>query len=227
MLYPPLLIATNNLHKVIELRRLLKGLPYRIVAPQEMGLVLEVEEDGASYRENAALKARAFAQAAGMISLADDSGIEVEALGGRPGVLSARYGDSEAPEPQAADEGSPALYPGVRLLLQEMRDVLWEERACRYVSAIAVVQPEAKGSIQGVEIFEGACSGMVAWEPVGAHGFGYDPIFYSSAHGLTMAQMSPEMKDQFSHRGQAVRNAAELLSRLALASTSRPSRAVQ
>ena len=227
MLYPPLLIATNNLHKVIELRRLLKGLPYRIVAPQEMGLALEVEEDGATYGENAALKARAFAQAGGMVSLADDSGIEVEALGGRPGVLSARYGDSEALEPQAADEGSPALYPGVRRLLQELRDVPWEQRACRYVSAIAVAWPEAEGPVQHVEVFEGACSGMVAWEPVGTHGFGYDPIFYSPAHGLTMAQTSPEIKDQFSHRGQAVRKAAELLSRLALASASSPSRAVQ
>ena len=192
---PALLLATSNPHKVAELRRLLVEVPFRVVTPRDLGLALEVEEDGATFRDNAIKKARAFAEASGVLSLADDSGIEVEALDGRPGVRSARYGGSKA-----TDEGR------VRLLLQELREVPWEQRACRYVAVVAVARPGGEA-----DVFEGTCSGMVAREPAGTGGFGYDPIFYVPDHGLTVAQMPPETKDRISHRGHAVRQAAEAL----------------
>ncbi len=111
---PALLLATSNPHKVAELRRLLVEVPFRVVTPRDLGLALEVEEDGATFRDNAIKKARAFAEASGVLSLADDSGIEVDALDGRPGVQSARYGG-----PEVTDEGR------VRLLLRELREVPW------------------------------------------------------------------------------------------------------
>ncbi len=194
-----LLIATNNPHKRAELQRLLGALPYRVVTPRDLGLKLEVTEDGTTYAENATLKARAFAHASGMLSLADDSGIEVAALDGRPGIHSARYGG-----PEASDEDR------VVLLLQELRDVPWEARGCHFVASIALAWPEGR-----LETFEGACEGMVAWEPVGDNGFGYDPIFHSPEHRMTVAQMPPEMKDGMSHRGRAVRQAAGLLRNIA------------
>ena len=112
---------------------------------------------------------------------------------------SARYGG-----PEASDRDR------VVLLLEELRDVPWERRGCRFVACIALAWPEGR-----LETFEGTCEGMVAWEPVGANGFGYDPIFYSPQHRMTVAQMPPELKDGMSHRGQAVRQAAELLRNLA------------
>jgi XTP/dITP diphosphohydrolase len=195
---PTLLLATNNPHKVAELQRLLEEQPYRIVTPAELGLALEVIEDGATYAENAAKKAHAFAQAASMLSLADDSGIEVDALDGRPGIYSARYGGQGASDKNR-----------VELLLLELHDMPRERRGCRYVALIALAWPDGR-----LESFEGVCEGMVAWKPEGANGFGYDPIFYSPAHGMTVAQMPPELKDRISHRGQATRLAARLLRNL-------------
>ena len=200
---PALLIGTGNPHKVAELQRLLGELPYRIVTPAELGLALEVVEDGATYAENAALKARAFAQASSMLSMADDSGIEVDALDGRPGIYSARYGGPEASDKDRVD-----------LLLRELHDVPRERRGCRYAASIALAWPDGR-----LESFEGVCEGMVAWKPEGANGFGYDPIFYSPAHSMTVAQMPPELKDRISHRGQAARLAAEFLQSLSPATT--------
>ena len=195
---PTLLLATNNPHKVAELQRLLGELPYRIVTPAEVGLALEVVEDGATYAENATLKARVFAQASRMLSMADDSGIEVDALDGRPGIYSARYGGPEASNKDR-----------VELLLRELHDMPRERRGCRYVALIALAGPDGR-----LESFEGVCEGMVAWKPEGPNGFGYDPIFYSPAHGMTVAQMPPELKDRISHRGQAARLAAGFLRNL-------------
>ena len=200
---PALLIGTGNPHKVAELQRLLGELPYRIVTPAELGLALEVVEDGATYAENAALKARAFAQASSMLSMADDSGIEVDVLDGRPGIYSSRYGGPEASDKDRVD-----------LLLRELHDVPREQRGCRYVASIALAWPDGR-----LESFEGVCEGMVAWKPEGANGFGYDPIFYSPAHSITVAQMPPELKDRISHRGQAARLAAEFLQSLSPATT--------
>ncbi len=191
-----LLMATNNAHKVTEFRRLLSGLPFELVTPKEIGLDLDVVEVGATFRENAALKAHAFAKASGLPSLADDSGIEVDALGGRPGVQSARYGG-----PGLSDEDR------ARLLLGELDGVPDEKRTCRYRVALVLASPD--GSEQAVE---GTCEGRVAGSPAGAGGFGYDPIFFVPSHGQTIAQMGPEAKDAISHRGKAARALAKLLS---------------
>ena len=195
MIAPRLLVATNNAHKVTELRRLLGNAPYELVTPADLGLVIEVVEDGGTFRENAAKKAHAFSEASGLLALADDSGIEVDALGGRPGVHSARYGGPGLTDDQR-----------VRVLLHELADVSDPERACRYRVVLALAD------LDGSEQFaEAACEGMVAREPLGTNGFGYDPVFYIPAYGRTIAQLEPPQKDAISHRGQAARAMAELL----------------
>jgi XTP/dITP diphosphohydrolase len=187
-----LLIATNNAHKVRELRRLLDGAPYDVVTPADLGIALDVVEDGETFQANASLKAHAFAKASGLPSLADDSGIEVDALEGRPGVRSARY-------------GGPGLSDDDRLhhLLDEMGSVPDGIRTARYRVVLVLAHPT--GSERSVD---GVCEGRIAHAPVGADGFGYDPIFLprdETASGRTMAELTPIEKDAISHRGRAVR----------------------
>ena len=172
-----LLLATNNGHKLRELRRLLAHLPLALLTPADLGLRLEPAEDGATYEANALAKARAFAGASGLPALADDSGIEVDALGGRPGLHSARYGGSGL-----TDENR------VALLLRELADVPDGERTA-----------------------EGWCEGTVARSPDGTGGFGYDPVFFVPALGVTMARLSDQEKDAISHRGNAARALAPVL----------------
>jgi len=192
---PKLLLATNNLGKARELAALLGGVPYIVTTPQEEGITLDVDETGATFEENAALKARAFAAASGLLALADDSGLEVDALGGEPGLLSARYAG-----PQASDEER------VRYLLGKLDGIEWAERGARFRSIIALVQPQG-----AVRFFEGSCEGVIAFEPQGAGGFGYDPIFHVRAMNKSMAELSLEEKNGISHRGGAARKAAEYL----------------
>ena len=185
-----LLIATNNRGKVRELRELLRGLPLELVTPQEMGLELEVEEDGQTYAENASKKALAFARASGLLSLADDSGLEVEALGGAPGLHSARY----SPKPGAGDAERRAL------LLQTLKDsgVPRPWRA-EFHATIAVATPKGE-----VRLAEGRCPGEIIPEERGTGGFGYDPIFLLPELGLTMSELAMEQKNRLSHRARAV-----------------------
>ncbi len=197
-----LLLATNNDHKLRELRRLLAHLPLALLTPADLGLRLEPAEDGATYEANALAKARAFADASGLPALADDSGIEVDALGGRPGLHSARYGGSGL-----TDEGR------VALLLRELADVPEAERTARYRAVLAVVAPD------GTErTAEGWCEGTVARSPDGTSGFGYDPVFFVPALGVTMARLSDQEKDAISHRGNAARALAPVLAAWPLAS---------
>ena len=197
-----LLLATNNDHKVRELRRLLAHLPLALLTPAEAGVSLEPAEDGATYEANALATARAFADASGLPALADDSGIEVDALGGRPGVHSARYGGSGL-----TDENR------VALLLRELADVPDGERTARYRAVLAVVAPD------GTErTAEGWCEGTVAHTRDGANGFGYDPVFFVAALGVTMARLTDEEKDAVSHRGNAARAIAPVLAAWPLAS---------
>ena len=172
-----LLLATNNGHKLRELRRLLAHLPLALLTPADLGLRLEPAEDGATYEANALAKARAFADASELPALADDSGIEVDALGGRPGLHSARYGGSGL-----TDENR------VALLLRALADVPDGERTA-----------------------EGWCEGTVARSPDGTGGFGYDPVFFVPALGVTMARLSDQEKDAISHRGNAARALAPVL----------------
>ena len=192
---PRLLIGTNNAHKVREMVRLLDGAGWDALVPRELGIALDVLEDGETFEANALIKARAFAESSGVPTLADDSGIEVDALGGRPGVHSARYGG-----PGLSDEERTAL------LLDEMAAVPDGERGCRYVAVLALAWPGGDE-----ETFSGTCEGELARAPAGGGGFGYDPVFYVPSAGRTVAQMDAAEKDAFSHRGKAARLARERL----------------
>ena len=196
---PPLLIATGNRGKQREYRALLEGLPYALKFPQDTGLALEVEENGATYAQNAALKAQAWAEATGWLVLADDTGLEVEALDGAPGLYSARY--APGPHPTDADRR--------RHLLTNLAEHPQPWHA-RFVCVIAIATP------QGVMHFaEGVCPGEIIPEERGEHGFGYDAIFLLPALGRTMAELSPEEKNSLSHRARAVAAIKPILEALA------------
>jgi XTP/dITP diphosphohydrolase len=192
---PRLLIATNNPGKVAELHRILDGCGWELVTPVDIGLELEVEEHGETYAQNAAAKAKAFAEASGLVALADDSGIEVDALDGRPGVQSARYDVSDA----ARNER----------LLRELAGVPDERRTARFRALIAIATPEG-----AVELTEGVVEGRIGYEARGENGFGYDPLFVLPERGLTTAELPPDEKHAVSHRGAAARKARVILERM-------------
>lgn len=189
-----LLVATNNPGKLKEYREIFEELPLTITSPQEEGISILVEECGRSYAENAILKARAYARASGLLTLADDSGLEVEALGGTPGIFSSRYGG------KATDEDR------YRLLLEKMKDIPQEKRQARFVCFAALATPQGE-----VEIAEGSCQGIIAFAPRGKHGFGYDPVFYLPEQGCTLAELEPEVKNRISHRARAAMKIKEVL----------------
>jgi XTP/dITP diphosphohydrolase len=193
-----LLIATNNKGKVKELEDLLKDTGLQFVTPAEIDLSLEVEEDGATYAENASKKALAFARASGLVSLADDSGLEVDALDGAPGLHSARY----SPKPGAQDADRRAL------LLQNLGDKLRPWKA-HFHATIAIAKPTGE-----VELAEGNCYGEIIPEERGTGGFGYDPIFLVEDLGKTMAELDLAQKNRLSHRARAVMNALPILKRM-------------
>ncbi len=175
---------------------------------------LDVAEDGATYEANALAKARAFADASGLPALADDSGIEVDALGGRPGLHSARYGG-----PGLTDQDR------VTLLLRELAHTPDGERTARYRAVLAVAAPANGSAVRPIpgsgarieRTAEGWCEGTVAWAPDGTNGFGYDPVFFVPALGMTMARLTDEEKDAISHRGNAARAIAPVLAAWPLA----------
>ena len=193
-----LLVATNNLGKVREYEALLRGLPLTLTYPAQEGIDIELEETGSTFAENARLKATAYARASGLLTLADDSGLEVDALGGEPGTRSARYAGQGA-----SDEDR------YRLLLSKLEGVPWEQRTARFRCVIAVAGPQEE-----VRTAEGACEGVIAFEPKGEHGFGYDPVFYMPEHGQTMAELEPEVKNRTSHRARAAEGARRILQEL-------------
>ena len=194
---PRLLIATNNLGKVAEFRRLLDACGWELVTPADIGLELEVEEAGQTYAENATIKAEAYAKASGLVTLADDSGLEVHALGGRPGPLSARYAGPDRTDGER-----------VQALLQELTGVPDDKRTARFRCVIAIAAPEGR-----VELVEGKVEGRIAHEPRGENGFGYDPVFLLPDRGVTTAELPPDEKNAVSHRGAAARKARAVLER--------------
>jgi XTP/dITP diphosphohydrolase len=196
-----LLIATNNRGKVRELRELLKEMGLELLTPDEIGLRLEVSEDGQTYAENASKKALAFAQASGLLSLADDSGLEVEALGGAPGIHSARF----SPKPGASDADRRALL--IQTLEASGAPQPWR---AEFHATVAIATPEGE-----VRLAEGRCPGVILPVERGTGGFGYDPIFLLPDLGLTMAELGMEAKNRLSHRGRAVRAARRDLDELA------------
>jgi XTP/dITP diphosphohydrolase len=195
-LMPKLLIATENKGKRRELQELLASLPdIELVLPSELGINLKVEETGSTYAENAILKANAYCQAGGLVTIADDSGLEVYALDGAPGVYSARY--SSKPGATDADRRT--------FLLENLRGKPRPWLA-HFHAAIAVKVPGAE-----VRIAEGDCPGEIIPEERGSNGFGYDPIFLLRERGLTMAELAQDEKNRLSHRAQAVKNAEPIL----------------
>jgi XTP/dITP diphosphohydrolase len=192
---PKLLLATTNVGKIKEMRALLQTLPLEILTPADLGLTLEVQESGATYEENASLKARAYAQASGLVCLADDSGLEVAALGGAPGLHSARYVSS--PDATDADRRS--------YLIEQLRDHPRPWNA-RFFCLVAIAT--AAGNIFKTE---GVCAGEIIPVARGQGGFGYDPIFLLPAFNQTMAELDPDQKNELSHRGRAVKAAIPML----------------
>jgi XTP/dITP diphosphohydrolase len=204
-----LFFGTSNQGKLAELRRLVEGLPVTVVTPEALGAPLpEVVEDGGTFRENAEKKARAFALASGRLALADDSGLCVDALGGAPGIHSARWSEAEAPEQmprEARDAANNAK------LLQALAGLPEDRRGAAYVAVLALAGPD--GTI--LASVEGRCRGRIGRAPRGAGGFGYDPLFVAEGRALTMADLPPEEKDALSHRGAAFRALRPALERLA------------
>jgi XTP/dITP diphosphohydrolase len=203
-----LLIATQNQGKVREIRSLLEesGLHLNLITPAQIALNLDVLEDGLTYQENAARKAVAFCQASGLVSLADDSGLEVDALDGRPGLHSARYSPPVGGEPW----DTPPVGGDARRrswLLHNLHDYPRPWTASFHCT-VALASPDG-----WVRFAEGCCPGEIIPEERGAGGFGYDPIFLLTELGLTMAELSMEQKNHLSHRARAVRAAVPLLRR--------------
>jgi XTP/dITP diphosphohydrolase len=190
-----LLLATTNYHKLEEYRAIFSGLPFHFLSLHDIHLDLDVEEIGTTFAENAELKALTYARASGMLTLADDSGLEIDALGGAPGIYSARFAGKET-----------SYEERFRLLLEQLKGLTRERRTARFRCAIALAEPT--GYHQTVE---GTLEGLIADTPRGQYGFGYDPIFFIPELGKTSAELTPEHKNRISHRGQAAQLAAALL----------------
>jgi XTP/dITP diphosphohydrolase len=197
-----LLIATNNQGKVKELHDLLQDTGIELVTPSQIGLDIDVVEDGHTYAENATKKAVAFARASGLISLADDSGLEVDALDGAPGLYSARYGSSDGHPAKLSDAGRRAY------LIQTLQGKSHPWTA-RFHATIAIAIPHGETNLA-----EGYCEGEIIPEERGTGGFGYDPIFLLPDLGKTMAELSMDEKNRLSHRARAVMNAKATLKKL-------------
>ena len=183
-----IVLATNNRGKISEIKELLKDLDWELLSLGNFSQAAEVEEDGHSYLENALKKARVTAEITGEISLADDSGLEVEALGGAPGIYSSRYAGLEATD---ADN--------IEKLLAELRGVPPSKRGATYHCVLVLYQPDGT-----YESFAGCWKGRIQDTPVGEGGFGYDPLFFLPEKGVTAAQLPIEEKNRLSHRGQAL-----------------------
>jgi XTP/dITP diphosphohydrolase len=190
-----LLIATHNQGKLREFRQLLGDLPLDVTDLDAVGITYDVEETGTTLAENATLKARTYAEMSGLLTWSDDSGLEVDALGGRPGVYSARY-------------GGPGLSPRDRylLLLDELRAYPRDQWTARFRCFVALVLPSGE-----LHMVEDRLEGVITDQPAGDYGFGYDPIFYLPEYGATLAQLAPAIKNEISHRGKASRAAKALL----------------
>ena len=190
-------LASHNPHKLVEIREILQPLGIDVVLESELGVAVEVEETGTTFAENAYLKATAVMEATGLPALADDSGIAVKALGGAPGIYSARYGG----DPTLDDWGR------LQLLLQNTAQVPDGQRQAKFVAAIALVYPDGRQIA-----VQGEVHGELLRQPVGEGGFGYDPIFYYPPAGKSFAQLTAEEKNQVSHRARALRSLVEKLS---------------
>ncbi|MGA1863568.1 MAG: XTP/dITP diphosphatase [bacterium] len=193
-----LIIATRNKHKVSEIREIWSDLGFRFLSLDDLPQKIEIRETGLTFSENAIKKAFQVAMGVNAYVLADDSGIEVDALGGKPGVFSARYAGLRATDNQNNQK-----------LLNALQGVAWEKRGARYRCVIALIDLQKQ-----IYISEGSCEGIIAFEPSGERGFGYDPIFYVPEYGITMAGLSSEVKNRISHRAKALQKSRQIINRL-------------
>jgi XTP/dITP diphosphohydrolase len=194
-----LLLATNNAGKLAEYDVLLEGCGWEVVTPRDLGIDIEVEETGETYEANATIKARRGSEASGLVTLADDSGIEIEAMGGDPGVHSARFlGENASYTERFAD------------IQRRLAGVPRERRRARFRCVIAVADPRTGA----VRTAEGEVFGQIAEAPAGEGGFGYDPIFWVLQHSATMAELPDHQKNIISHRARAVAGARQILKEL-------------
>jgi XTP/dITP diphosphohydrolase len=191
-------LATRNLGKVGEIAAILAGLPIELLTLGDFPEVEAAVEDGLTFEENAGKKAMQVWRQTGLTSIADDSGLEVEALGGRPGIFSARFAGEEA-----------SHEANNRKLLGLLRDVPSGERGARFVCVAALVTPQG-----GLSLSRGALEGVIGDAPKGAGGFGYDPVFYLPGYGKTVAELSEDLKNTMSHRAKAFAEVRRLLERL-------------
>jgi XTP/dITP diphosphohydrolase len=192
---PKLLLATSNPGKIREYRFLLDGLGYQITTLTEEGIAKIVVESGRNYEQNARLKAITYAELSQLTTLADDSGLEVDALNGEPGIKSARFAGKAANDAEK-----------VGLLLAKLNSVPWERRTAHFKCVISIASPRGR-----TEVCYGECHGMITFEAKGENGFGYDPIFFLPEIGKTMAELPLEMKNQISHRARASQKARQVL----------------
>lgn len=196
-----ILVATRSVHKLRELRELLAAVPAELVSLDDVGIADEVDETGATFETNARLKARAYARLSGLTTIADDSGLEVDALGGRPGVRTRRYAGPDATDPQNNAK-----------LLDELAGLPPERRGARYVCVLVYLEPVGREIVA-----RGTCRGRIAVAPRGSGGFGYDPIFEPAGEppgGRTLGLYSPAEKHAISHRARAARRLAARLTAL-------------
>jgi XTP/dITP diphosphohydrolase len=191
-------LATRNAGKIAELRRILAGYDIELVGIDEVSDVGEIAETGATFAENAMIKAREVSRLSGLIAIADDSGLTVDALNGMPGVLSARWSGRHGDD-----------HANLELVLAQLSDVPEQRRGAAFVCAAAASAPDGREIVVEEEVV-----GVLLREPRGSNGFGYDPIFVPDGETLTTAEMSPERKDEISHRGKAFRALAPLLADL-------------
>lgn len=189
-------LASQNRHKLTEIQAILAQYDMELVLQSDLGVRIDVEENGSTFEENSELKARAVMEATGLPAIADDSGLCVDVLDGAPGIYSARYG-----APDCVTDRDRLNY-----LLQNMRGVRSEERTARFVCVITLLYPDGRKLVA-----RGSCEGMIAFEPSGEGGFGYDPVFYVPSQGCTFAQMGADRKNSFSHRANALLRLEQML----------------
>ncbi|MBQ7563366.1 MAG: RdgB/HAM1 family non-canonical purine NTP pyrophosphatase [Lachnospiraceae bacterium] len=190
-----IIFATANEDKMTEIRQIMEDLGIEVVSMREAGVFLEVEENGTSFEENALIKAKALCEKSGEITLADDSGLEVDYLNKEPGIYSARYLGRDTPYSKKN-----------AYIIDRLKEAVGEERSARFVCAVAVAFPDGRS-----EVVRETMEGQIARKEAGVHGFGYDPIFFLPEYGCTSAELSPGEKNKISHRGKALRVMKEKL----------------
>lgn len=183
-----IIFATNNQDKMKEIHAIMADFPMEIVSLKEAGIHADVEENGKTFEENAVIKAEAICKLTGHVTIADDSGLEIDALGGEPGIYSARYMGEDT-----------SYRVKNKNLIDRLEGVPDEERTARFVCAVAAAFPDAP-----TQTVRGTIEGRIGYEEAGENGFGYDPIFYLPEYGCTTAQLDPDAKNAISHRGRAL-----------------------